>query len=235
MAERKKSGKGRKGSGKGKRPSESGESGSFRGRGKVPRERWETYFADGSDASRPLDQEITHSLNHPVRVDVMTILSLEIASPKELAEELAVPLSTASYHVEQLLETNQIFLTHTEQRRGAVEHFYRAKAKPEVGDEEWKKLPMSARRKIASIGLNFLVTESLASLGYGKMEADDDLAIICFQMRLNEDGRAKARAILAEAHERIEELRKEEDPDAPPRFLGLMHFERCRPGKPLDP
>jgi DNA-binding transcriptional ArsR family regulator len=235
VAERKKSGKGRKRPGQRGRPSKPDESSPFRGLGKVPKERWEAYFPNRSEASRPLDQEITHSLNHPLRVDIMTILSHKIASPNELMKELAVPLSTASYHVEQLLETDQIYLTHTEQRRGAVEHFYRAKAKPEVGDEEWKKLPRSVRRKIASIGLNFLVAESLASLGYGKMEADDDFAIICFQMHLNEDGRAKARVILAEAQERIEELRKEEDPDAPPRFLGLMQFERCRPDEPLDP
>jgi hypothetical protein len=133
------------------------------------------------------------------------------------------------------VKTDKIDLVGTKPRRGAVEHFYRAKAKPEVGGKEWQKLPKSARRQIASIGLNFLVAESLASLGHGKMEADDDLAIICSQMQLNEDGQAKVAAILAEAQERIEELRKEEDPDAPMRFIALMHFERCRPGKPLKP
>lgn len=235
MARKKKPGKGDKRTNQQGKPKESGGSGAFRGRGKVPKARWETYFAERTEGNRPPDQEITHSLNHPLRLDIMTILSQRISSPNELMKELAVPLSTASYHVEQLLKSDQIDLAGTEQRRGTLEHYYRAKAKPEVGNEEWQRLPKSTRRKIAAIGLNFLVAESLASLGYGKMEDDDDLAIVCSQMRLNKDGRAKLAAILAEAQERIEELREEEDPDAPMRFTALMQFERCRPGTPLVP
>lgn len=166
----------------------------------------------------------------------MTFFSERIISPKAVSVELGVPLSTASYHVGVLAKTGQIDPAGTAQRRGAVEHYYRAKAKPEVTDEEWLKLPNSARRRIASIGLNFLVSEALASLGYGKMETDENLAIVCSQMRLNKAGREKLGSILAEAQEQIEGLREEEDPDAPMRFVGLLQFERSRPGKtPLNP
>jgi hypothetical protein len=218
-------------------PKKPGDPSAFRGRAKIPIERWESYIASENEVDdRQPDQEITHSLNHPLRLDIMTFFSERVISPKAVSVELGVPVSAASYHVGVLAKTSQIDAVGTEQKRGAVEHYYRAKAKPEVTDEEWVKLPDAARRRIASIQLNFLVSEALASLGHGKMDTDDNLAIICSQMRLNKAGREKLGSILAEAQERIEELREEEDPDAPMRFVGLLQFERSRPGKtPLNP
>jgi hypothetical protein len=165
----------------------------------------------------------------------MTILSERISSPNEIKAELAVPLSSASYHITQLLKANQIECVGTRQRRGAVEHYYRAIVKPEVSDEEWLKLSKPVRHQIAAVGLNFLVSESLAALGHGKMDTDDDLAIVCSSMRLNKVSREKLSSILAECQGRIEQLREEEDPDEPVRFVGLLQFERSRSGTPLNP
>ena len=51
------------------------------------------------------------------------------SSPNRLAHELDVPLATVAHHVIVLRDLGAIELTTTEQRRGATEHFYRARWK----------------------------------------------------------------------------------------------------------
>ena len=51
-------------------------------------------------------------------------------SPNELSRELGDPLGNVSYHVRILRELDCVELVRTEQRRGALEHYYRATASP---------------------------------------------------------------------------------------------------------
>jgi DNA-binding transcriptional ArsR family regulator len=77
-----------------------------------------------------LDPRIVKALSHPLRHRLLSRLNEGVASPKELAHETGEPLGTVSYHVRVLLELDCIELVETEQRRGAVEHFYRALMRP---------------------------------------------------------------------------------------------------------
>jgi DNA-binding transcriptional ArsR family regulator len=48
----------------------------------------------------------------------------EARSPNELAEAFEISVSHVSYHVNVLKECGVLALTDTQQKRGAVEHFY---------------------------------------------------------------------------------------------------------------
>jgi DNA-binding transcriptional ArsR family regulator len=48
----------------------------------------------------------------------------EARSPNELAEAFKISVGHVSYHVKILRECRAVALTDTQQRRGAVEHFY---------------------------------------------------------------------------------------------------------------
>ena len=89
------------------------------------------------------------------------------ASPNELARELGEPLGRVSYHVRTLADIGAIELVGTEPRRGAVEHFYRAAVRPWFGDDDWAKLPASARRELFGQILQRVMSDVSAAAGSG--------------------------------------------------------------------
>jgi DNA-binding transcriptional ArsR family regulator len=80
-------------------------------------------------ASSPTDTDILKALNHPVRRRVMALLDEGIASPKELAARLALPIPNVSYHVGILRDLGLIKVVRETPRRGAIEHHYKATAR----------------------------------------------------------------------------------------------------------
>lgn len=89
------------------------------------------------------------ALSHPLRTKVLVRLNETVASPNELATELGEPLGNVSYHVRALLELHCIELVKTAQRRGAIEHYYRATRRAWGDDSVWELLPPRARHGFA--------------------------------------------------------------------------------------
>jgi DNA-binding transcriptional ArsR family regulator len=186
---------------------------------------------------RTEEQRVSHLVNHPVRLDSFVTLSERIASPNELSAEQGVPLGTVSHHVTELAKEDLIELVDTVQRRGALEHFYRAKARPEVTDAEWQKMTRANRRRCAGTYLATVTSEALSSLRHGCMENDPDLYVFWVPLKLSATGRRELHEINADYQERIEALKKrdggrEVDDDTPVRFVSMLGFERRRPGAP---
>lgn len=76
----------------------------------------------------PVDARVVKALGHPTRVRILRILrDRELASPVELSAELGVTLGTIGYHVRRLESLGFIELAKRTQRRGAIEHHYRAR------------------------------------------------------------------------------------------------------------
>jgi DNA-binding transcriptional ArsR family regulator len=74
----------------------------------------------------PIDQKLVRALAHPVRIQILEILTERVASPNMLAVELDTGLSHVAYHTRALDRCGCLELVETAQRRGATEHFYRA-------------------------------------------------------------------------------------------------------------
>src|SRR3954451_8545985 len=100
-----------------------------------------------------VDPRIAKALSHPMRAWILGILDERVASPNEIAEMIDERLPNVSYHVRALLELECIELVSTAQRRGAIEHYYRAVKRPFFSDRDWKKLPKSARQSISDKAL----------------------------------------------------------------------------------
>lgn len=65
------------------------------------------------------------ALGHPIRVQIAaTLLKVDEAGPKEIAEIIEKPLGTVSYHVRYLSNLGLITLERLVPRRGALEHKY---------------------------------------------------------------------------------------------------------------
>jgi DNA-binding transcriptional ArsR family regulator len=76
--------------------------------------------------------QLLGSLVHPQRRDILRqIYGKDAISPKELSDEMGVPLSNICYHVSKLAECDAIVLVGTKPVRGSMQHFYRFNVKPE--------------------------------------------------------------------------------------------------------
>lgn len=81
-------------------------------------------MSQDNDASS--DQRRLKALAHPLRAKVLPLFAEGTVSPVQAARQLEVDVSHLAYHIRVLRNLGLIELVETKQRRGALEHFYRA-------------------------------------------------------------------------------------------------------------
>jgi DNA-binding transcriptional ArsR family regulator len=123
-------------------------------------------------ASDPFETSVLKALSHPVRMRLLTFVAQRgEASPVEMSRALDIPLATVSHHTRVLRDLKYIVLSRTEQRRGAVEHYYRALEAPFLDDEHWDKLPIPARRRLSAQLFRQVFEEAAAAGRIGGFDA----------------------------------------------------------------
>src|SRR5918997_5933312 len=103
------------------------------------------------------DPRLVKALAHPIRMKILNILDERMATPKELAELLGLPLENVSYHVRTLKDFGFIKLERTRQVRGAVEHHYKIAARPRIGDKLWAETPRVVQEALVDANLDLIV------------------------------------------------------------------------------
>jgi DNA-binding transcriptional ArsR family regulator len=121
-----------------------------------------------------VDPRIAKALSHPMRARILGILDERVASPNEIAETIGERLPNVSYHVRALLELGCIELVDTAQRRGAIEHYYRAVVRPFFSDRDWKRLPRSGRQAISDAALRIVWEDVSEAIKAGTFESRPD-------------------------------------------------------------
>lgn len=186
-----------------------------------------------------ITQQLAKALAHPLRVRILTSLHKGISSPNQLAQELGEPLGNVSYHVKTLLEYDCVELVKTEPRRGAVEHFYRATERAFFSDEEWAKVPASARKGISGVTLQSIGQDATEALIAGSINARTDTHLTHTPLLVDETGWEEVTALLAEAQSRAIEIQQESaDRLAEAKTepistkLAILHFESPAKNEP---
>jgi DNA-binding transcriptional ArsR family regulator len=182
-----------------------------------------------------VDHRLAKALSHPLRGRIFAVLDERVASPNEIADILEERLANVSYHVRVLVELECIELVRTAQRRGAIEHYYRALRRPFFSDRDWKRLPRSGRQAIADVGLQLVWEDVSAAIAAGTFEARPDRHLSRSPLLVDEEGWGELRDMLngvLEEAERIvgrsrERLARSEDAGVPTKLV-LMHFEEPR-------
>jgi DNA-binding transcriptional ArsR family regulator len=129
------------------------------------------------------------------------------ASPVTLAREFGVPLTTVSHHARVLRDLGYIELVRTEPRRGAVEHFYRAVARPFIDDAEWEQLPVVMRRGMTRRLFRQIFGEASDAGRTGGF--DEPGAVIArLPLELDEQGWRELSDLLADTLRQAEELER---------------------------
>lgn len=160
-------------------------------------------------AGQLVDQDLIRALAHPLRVQLLTILNDRMASPNELAKELDEGLSQVSYHVKVLKDFDCIEMVKTTPRRGAVEHYYKAKDAVLIPSWTLKLLPRSAQRRIYGAVLGDIEEDVGQSLGTGRFDDRPDCVVGRDPRKLDPKARERAEELAAEFFEKYRGLEVE--------------------------
>ena len=184
------------------------------------------------------DPRLVKALAHPIRVRILGILESRSATPRELAAEIGLPLENVSYHVRTLKSFGFIKLERTRQVRGAIEHHYRAVARPTITAKAWEQMPDIVKHAMTSATLNQLSDIVNRAAEQGKFSrADSQLQRMPYV--LDEKAFSDASALLSDALERIRDVSKEAqqriergEADPVPATVLVMLFDDPDPAPP---
>ena len=135
-----------------------------------------------------VDPRIAKALSHPMRARILAILNERTASPNEIAEMIDERLPNVSYHVRALLDLGCIELVDTAQRRGAIEHYYKALVRPFFSDRDWKRLPKSGRQSISDSALQIIWEDVSDAIKAGTFEGRSDRHLSHSPLTLDSEG-----------------------------------------------
>jgi DNA-binding transcriptional ArsR family regulator len=186
------------------------------------------------------DPRLVKALAHPIRVRILGILESRSATPRELAAEIGLPLENVSYHVRTLKSFGFIKLERTRQVRGAIEHHYRAVARPKITAKAWEQMPDIVKHAMTSANLGQLSDLVNRAAQQGKFSRPES-HLSRMPYVLDDKAFAQASQILMDALERIGDLDKEArqriergEADPLPTVALVMLFDEPDPA-PLKP
>jgi DNA-binding transcriptional ArsR family regulator len=179
-----------------------------------------------------VDPRLAKALSHPMRTRILAILNERVASPNEISEMIEERLPNVSYHVRALQDLGCVELVSTAQRRGAIEHYYRAVVRPFFTDRDWKKLPQSGRQAVSDVALQMIWEDVSEAIKRGTFEARTDRHLSRSALELDETGWKELTDLLGRVLEETEKIQtrsaeriKASDGKAVPARVVLMHFE----------
>ena len=147
--------------------------------------------------------------------------------------ELDAPLGVVSYHVRMLRDYDCVELVRTEPRRGALQHFYRATARPNLDDDQWRTLPSGLRGELTGETLTDLVTDLGASADAGHLQ-DPDVVLNRTPLELDEKAFKKLNKLLNKTQEQAIAIAEESaarhnagDTEVFPTEIAILHFKRA--------
>lgn len=149
--------------------------------------------------SSPIDQRLVRSLAHPLRIQILELLTDHVASPNSIANDLEAALGDVAYHTRALDRYGALELVDTAQRRGATEHFYKAKPGAFVGGPTWRKVPQSVRGAVSAATLQTFLDKAIAALEAGTLDGREDTVFRWMPLFLDEQGWKEVGAVLEEA------------------------------------
>jgi DNA-binding transcriptional ArsR family regulator len=180
------------------------------------------------------DPRFVKAMSHPLRVRILAMLDERQASPNQLSGWLGTSLGTVAYHVRTLFDLGLIELVDETRVRGAVEHHYRSKARPQLTAEGWQDASPVAKQAAVGSALEVIgeyARLSAAAGGFDRADAQLRRAVLKLDAKGFEQ-LSKACERLLERVERIEgdaAARLERDPDAAVSAgLGVLLFEAAR-------
>jgi DNA-binding transcriptional ArsR family regulator len=186
--------------------------------------------SNGRPTGETSEARIAKALAHPLRAQILQRLGERVSSPGDLADELGAPLGVVSYHVRMLRDYNCVELVRTEPVRGALQHFYKAIARPTLEDATWRTLPSQLRGELSNGTLSSLVDDLAAAADADKL-TDPEVVLTRTPIELDEKAWKKLNKLLAKTHEQALAIAAESAARGTDGVfqteLALLHFKRA--------
>ena len=183
-------------------------------------------------ATASMETTLATIVAHPTRVRAFSILAERTASPVEIAQEIGKDVGHVGYHVRKLQELNLIELVDERPVRGAVEHFYRAIARPHIKEEEFAAQTLEQREAFTRYLLQLHVADVSRAMDQHTIDVRTNRWIMRLPMVVDEEGFEELSALHAELYERTldiqarsDERRVGTDDDGIPTMSTNMFFE----------
>jgi DNA-binding transcriptional ArsR family regulator len=177
--------------------------------GRIRFARTSNYLNESGRTVKPItaidDPRYVKAMSHPVRVRIMAMLQERKASPNELSQWLGTTLGATAYHVRTLHKLGLIELVDETRVRGAVEHHYKAKARPKVTQENWSKASPVAKQAAVGSQLKMLEDYTNASAAAGGFDRADAV-LERKTARVDDKGWAALAAEAAKFLERVDKI-----------------------------
>lgn len=151
----------------------------------------------------PIDQRLVRALCHPLRVQILELLTDRIASPNWLSEQLDASLSHVAYHTRALDKCGCLVLVETAQRRGATEHFYKATPDAFVGGPAWRGVPRPVLSGVSGATLQTFLDKAVGALEAGSLDGRDDTIFRWMPLLLDQRGWEEVVTIMERATEQV--------------------------------
>jgi DNA-binding transcriptional ArsR family regulator len=184
-----------------------------------------------------IDQRLVRALGHPLRVKILEVVQLRKASPSELTELLQAPLGNVAYHVRVLEKCGCIEQVATARRRGAVEHYFRARPRSYIGHQDWRKVPKSLRDSVTGASLGTFFDKAADALEAGTMVDREDTTLNWMPMAVDETGWAEVKAVFEAVTNRLEAIHElcrrrmeQNGEDSTALVVGMAAFEPAPEG-----
>jgi DNA-binding transcriptional ArsR family regulator len=154
------------------------------------------------------DPRLVKALAHPLRIHILRVLQDRVASPSELAEEVSAPLGNVSYHVRFLARVGLLELVDTRPRRGALEHYYRARSKIRITDKAWAQVPDIVKNAMTGATLDQVVRYVGAAASMGGFDRKE-ARVTRTPLTLDKEGFEDLAAAIQDLQDRSEQIERE--------------------------
>jgi DNA-binding transcriptional ArsR family regulator len=156
-----------------------------------------------------LDKRLAKALSHPLRTEIIAILTDRCASPRELADIIGEELSKVSYHTNELFKLDCIEIVNEERVRGAVKTTYRATTRMLLDHEDWDRLSKGTRTGISINALNELIRRASDAVEQGTFDKRKSRIIATLKMDVDERAWRDANDAVRTAVDRLTEIEEE--------------------------
>jgi len=152
-----------------------------------------------------VDLKLIRALDHLLRQHILLAAVAGPVSPNELSKLLGEGVSQVSYHVNVLRDDcGRLELVKTKQRRGAIEHYYRANAKTLLPAKAWRGFKKGMRAVVGAGQASDLFNDLAAALKAGKLQGPHD-HISRTPLVLDAEGVRNVQAIAERATKEVED------------------------------
>lgn len=187
-----------------------------------------------------LDPRLIKALGHPVREHILAVFNERIASGREIGEEIGADVSSFYHHIEALEKLECIERVETKKRRGANEHFFRARQTLFFDEAGWRSLPASIKADIAASSLQYLFDDVVGALKAGTLDASDDRHVSWTPGTFDGQGWKEAKELMGQTLAHLEAIQKAAcervATGGRPEIratMAILAFETPRPGSDL--